>query len=58
MFEIDHLHDDIILLLRPESFIVFAFLCKLGLLLFNVSGLPNLNMREKNQKDSGCSSNL
>ena len=44
LFSIGHLHDGVILLLRPESFMLLqirAFVIQTSL------GLPNLNMKEK-----------
>ena len=41
-FEIGHLHDDVILLLRPESF--------RGLLIQTSLGLPNLRVKGKTKR--------
>ena len=45
---IGHLHDDVILLLRPESFRGFAFLCKY----LNLAGMTKFKYERNKEKDS------
>ena len=55
------LHDDIILLLRPESFRVLLSCASKGFFIWPSLGLTNLNVKEKkkkNGKDSGRSSEM
>ena len=48
LFSIGHLHDGVILLLRPESFRLLLSCAFLRAFVIQTSlGLPNLNMKEK-----------
>ena len=51
-----HLHDDIILLLRPESVRVSLFLKIRAFVVLNLAGIIKFKYNRKNEKDSGHNS--
>ena len=51
MNPIGHLHDDIILLLRPESFRVLLFCANYGFCYPNLTGITKFKYERKNEKD-------
>ena len=53
-FEIGHLHDDVILLLRPESFRGLLSCANYS----NLAGITKFECERKNEKDSGRSSKM
>ena len=55
---IGHLHDDIILLLRPGSFKVSLPCANLGFCYSNLTGITKFKDERKNEKDSGRSSKI
>ena len=56
--EIGHLYDDIILLLRPESFRVLLSCANYGFCYSNLTGIRKFKYERKNEKDSGRSSKI
>ena len=58
MTSIGHLHVDVILLLRPESF-RFCFLVQIkAVISLNLCGITKFKEERKNEKDSGRSSKM
>ena len=55
---IGHLHDDVILLLRPESFRGLLSCANLGFRHWNLAGITKFEYERKNEKDSGRSSKM
>ena len=55
---IGHLHDEVILLLRPESFRGLLSCANLGFCHWNLAGITKLKYERKNEKDSGHSSKM
>ena len=55
---IGHLHDDIILLLRPESFRRLLSCANLGFCHWNLTGITKFERERKNEEDSGRSSKM
>ena len=55
---IGHLHDDVILLLRPESFRTLLSCANQGFCYRNLTGITKLKYERKNEKDSGRSSKM
>ena len=55
---ISHLHDDVILLLRLESFRVFPSCANKGFRYLNLTGIAKFKYERKNEKDSGGSSKI
>ena len=55
---IGHLHYDIILLLRPESFRVLLSCASQGFCYLNLTGITKFKYERKNEKDSGRSSKM
>ena len=53
-----HLHDDVILLLRPESFRVLLSCANLGFRHWNLAGITKFEYERKNEKDSGRSGKM
>ena len=53
-----HFHDDIILLLRPESFRVLLSCANQGFCYLNLTGITKFKYERKNEKDSGLSSKM
>ena len=56
--QISHLHDDIMLLLRPESFRVLLSCANYGFCYSNLAGITKFKYERKNEKDSGRSSKM
>ena len=52
------MHDDIILLVRPESFMVLLSCANQAFAIQTSLGLQNLNMRGKKEKHSGRGSKM
>ena len=55
---IGHLHDDIILLLRPESFRVLLSSANQSFCYLNLTGMTKFKYERKNEMNSGCSSKM
>ena len=55
---IAHLHNDVILLLRPESFRVLLSCANLGFCYLILAGIIEFKYGRKNEKDSGPSSEV
>ena len=55
---IGHLHEDVILLLRPESFRGLLSCANLGFRHWNLAGITKFEYERKNEKDSGRSSKM
>ena len=53
---IGHLHDDVILLLRPESFRGFISYANYDFCYLNLTGITKFKYKSKNEKDCGRSS--
>ena len=52
------LHDDVILLLRPESFRVLVSCANKGFCYLTLAGINNFKCERKNEKNSGRSSEM
>ena len=57
-FRIGHLHDGVILLLRPESFGSFLSCENYRLCYLNLAGITKFKCERKNEKNSGRSSKM
>ena len=57
-FAIGHLHDDVIVLLRPESFRTLLSCANQGFCYRNLTEITKLKYERKNEKDSGRSSKM
>ena len=55
---IDHLHDDVVLLLRPESFRVLLSCANWGFYYLNLAGISKFKNERKNEKYSGRSGKM
>ena len=55
---IGHLHDEVILLLRPESFRGLLSCANLGFCHLNLTGITKFEYERKNKKNSGHSSKM
>ena len=56
--KIGHFHDDVILLLRPESFRVLLSCANCGFCYLNLNGITKFKYERKNKKDSGRTSKM
>ena len=55
---IGHLHDDVILLLGPEFFMVLLSFANWSFCYLNLTGITKLKYERKNEKDSGSKMTL
>ena len=55
---IGHLHDDVILLPRPESFRILFCCANNGFCYLNLAGINEFKYERKNEKDSGHGSKM
>ena len=58
IFQIGHLHDDIMLLPRPESFRMLFSCANQGFSYLNLAGITEFKYKRTNEKDSGHSSQM
>ena len=58
IFPIGHLHDDVILLPRPESFRMLFSCANQGFFYLNLAGITEFIYKRTNEKDSGHSSKM